>query len=236
MNEKTEAINRKYEAKAAIIIYECPQTHESVYLESRKIINGKFGAGAPLNESTLTALVKRIKINTKLENISIGGVIPESLVFFQRDSVGHIVMIWYRPAEKRKLLFSEGLHIPDGETKVPAMLYISKGNSLQVFVLPNNEKPKDATKLYKPPYHNCSENGSVCLGSAKAKFPEKMSYMALMEYWEQLFWGSKFSHNGGNNVKGNLNLIWKDKMLNPDQNFNKKHLVATGETFKDILR
>lgn len=237
MNDLTNQLTSQYVPRMALVVYTCDRGYDSYYIESRPIIDGNMGAGAPLSEKTYNAIIEGLgdKQKKKKENaLSIGGAVPEGLIYFNYEP-NHLKLIWHRPAELRGMNFSEGLHIPDGPAMVPPMLYVADNGTLKVFALKDNKRPSEKTKLYIPPFHNCSSSGSVCLGSAKAKFPEKLEFTKLIEYYEKLFWGSNFTHNGAAEAAGNLNLIWKSQIANPSQKFNLKLLKPSGIKFQSLF-
>lgn len=237
MNELTNKLTSRFVPQMALIVYACQDGYEKYYIESRPILDGNMGAGAPLTEKTYNLMVKGLEDKQKKKKeqiLSIGGAIPECLLYFNYEPE-RLKLIWHRPAEQRVMHFAENLHIPEGPAMVPPMLYVAEKGGLKVFALKDNKRPGEKTKLYIPPFHNCSSSGSVCLGSAKAKYPERLEYAKLMEYYEQLFWGSNFTHNGAAEAAGNLNLIWKSQITNPDQPFDLKLLKTAGTTFQSLL-
>jgi PRTRC genetic system protein B len=234
MRRLKEDLGNLFKPSMALIVY--ANDERRYYIESRRISKkGTLGAGAPLSHSTIKELLKYyndiyIKKN-KEESVSIGGIIPDNVLYFNSGSENK--MIWFRPAETRRMYFVEDLNIPDGEANVPAMIYIQYGKNLKVFALDTDSKPALDTELFIPPYHNCSQDGSVCLGSAETRIPKNMTFDNLMEYWERLFWGSKFSHqNNDKSVLGNINLIWKDQIINPDKKFDANLLIKSGVKLK----
>ncbi len=233
MNTLTRNLKSQLQPFMALIAYKA--NYQEYYLESRPIENGRMGAGAPLTEGALNSLIKMLRQNEKVEIVNVGGIVPANLLFFSQSNSGHRKMVWYRPAEVREMHFASSLHIPDGQAQVPPLVYLATNDSLSVFALSSSKRPNGKTILYEPPFHNCSNSGSVCLGSAKTKLPKQMTYTALMEYYETLFWKSEFTHNGQAAAVGNLNLIWKEQVTKPDQPFNLKKLKATSSKLNSLL-
>ncbi|MDP3561738.1 MAG: hypothetical protein Q8R83_06145 [Legionellaceae bacterium] len=234
MNELTENMQLAYQPELAIVVYKRKE-YSDYYLESRPIVAGQMGAGAPLQEKTLQGIIKAMESKNDDKPKEIGGVVPSNLLYFKNIN-GNLEMFWYRKAEKRPMYFVEHLNIPDGVAMVPPLLYITKGNGLTIFALRENKRPDEKSELFQPPFHNCSGLGSVCLGSAKVKYPASVTYQNLMEYYEKLFWGSAFTHNGAASATGNLNLIWKDQITNPKKPFDLSLLIKASKTYKDLLR
>jgi hypothetical protein len=64
------------------------------------------------------------------------------------------------------------------------------------------------TQLYAAPFFNVNMDGNVCLGNAKLKLPEKLTFQMFFKHWEEKFFLSEFSHVLGNNpTKTNLVLV-----------------------------
>jgi PRTRC genetic system protein B len=194
----------------AIIAYQGNEENsQEWYLESHPIVNGEFMEGRPLQQETLHAMLELMYTKETAER-KVHRFIPANMLYGDVLQGGDYKFIWYRPEEKRSLFFSEKLELKNGEAWVPAMVYVASRKRLSVFALDSNDYPTEGTKLFRAPFHNVSENGSVCLGSAKANFPKAPSYANVMKYYEDLFWVSEFSHMTSSNFcKSPGNLVWK---------------------------
>jgi len=236
MNERTEALLKKYKPVIALMVYNGDRN--DYYLESHEINDkGQVLEGKPLKQETLDGIVDTF-FDERQNRVQIGGLIPDNLLRFEVLPGGKYNMSWYRPAEQRHLYFKEGLHIPSGQAWVPAMVYCVNGNTLFVYALRESVRPTDSTKLYQAPFHNVSSSGSVCLGNAKVKKPEKNTYINIMKYWEDLFWLSEFTHLAGasNPTMSNLNIIWNRMVTEQISEFPVKELVAYDKhTLNDLL-
>jgi PRTRC genetic system protein B len=236
MNERTEALLKKYKPVVAIMVYSGDRN--DYYLESHDINDkGQILEGKPLKQETLDGIVDTF-FDERQNRVQMGGLIPENVLRFSVLPGGKYVMSWFRPAEQRQLFFNEKLHIPSGQAWVPAMVYTVSGNDLFVFALRESVRPAETTKLYQAPFHNVSSSGKVCLGNAKVKKPEKNTYSNIMKYWEDLFWLSEFTHlaGGSNPTKSNLNIIWKRMVEENFTAFPVKELVVYDKhTLNDLL-
>ncbi len=194
------------------------------YLETRKIVDGRMGAGKPLTDTFLAKLVKVLATNTKEIDTSIHGAIPSNILFCD-TRIDNERLVWYRQREKRYLYFSSSAGMPNGLVEVPPMLYCVARKKLVVHCF-KGTRPKG--KLYKAPFYNTSDE-YVCLGSAKMKYPEERTFESIMKYWEDMYWRSEFAHILGENpVNGNLSTILKDCIANgtpfpEDQLVESKH-------------
>lgn len=228
MNDRTEFISSEYKPFLAITAFRAEGY--GFYLESHDIgADGRVMAGKPLMQETIQGIVD-VFFDERKNTQNISGMIPASLLFFNLLPGGHYNAVWYRPAEERVLHFSQGLKIPTGKAWVPAMLYVVDKNQLTVFALKSNARPTEKTKLYMAPFHNVSEDGSVCLGSAKVKKPKQLTYDSMMKYWEDLFWLSEFSHvNGDNRTKSDLSAVWKKLLKDKKLKWSDIDELVSGE-------
>lgn len=139
--------------------------------------------------------------------------------------------VWWRPAWPAPLYFT----LPDlkdlsGEVfPQPPLLFVARGETLQVFALPENKRPGPDTPLLVAPYFNLiGWGGGVCLGSTRrGRDPED---------WESAFFESAFSHLGGVRPlkEGSLVDLWR--RLAGAERFPVEVLRETGRTLKEVLR
>lgn len=210
MNDRTINMMREFVPQLAIMVYESGD--RNYYLESHNIDKkGQILEGKPLQQDTIQEIVD-VFFDEQQNRSKIEGLIPENLLCYSPLPGGNYKMIWYRPAEVRFLHFSEALHLKSGKAWVPALLYVVNRKAFNVYALPGDERPSETTKLLRAPFHNVSDSGSVCLGTAQVKKPTDKTFSSTMKYWEDLFWLSEFSHlNGaGNPTKTNVNMLWKN--------------------------
>ena len=236
-NERTQALMSHYKPELAIILYKNNKS-EDYYLESHNINdNGQLGAGRPLQQETIQGMVN-VFYNDKQKQTKINGLIPDNLLSYELANSGSYKMTWFRPAEVRVIHFAPALKINTGEMWVPSMIYQATNRGLSVMALKSNSRPTEKTPLFRPPFYNVSDNGTVCLGNANVKKPKETTYAALQKYWEDLFWLSEFTHvNGDNPTKSKIAEVYKKllaskkKMKWSDIN----ELVPTKQTLKSIL-
>jgi len=231
MNSLTEKFAETYTPKMAIIVYGAEQDR-SVYLEQRDIAYGKMGAGRPLTKACITNVIRALTEDNEDIEKGFHGVIPKNLLYAD-TTTGHTKLVWYNPPQKRKAYFVKDLGIPDGDLGVPGIVYVVENSGLSVFAFkgktPNN-------RLYRAPFFNIYDKGKVCLGNAKTKKPTQQTYLEAIEYWEELFWNSEFSHILGDNpIDGNLAVITKTCIETGSQiPSNKLKLMNT--TLKDLMK
>jgi len=73
----------------------------------------------------------------------------------------------------------------------PALLCDVQGGALTIFALKDTSRPTADSRLYRAPYWNVSDNGTVCLGSTRV--PQSLSIDTLKD-WEASFFSSEFTH------------------------------------------
>lgn len=232
MNELTKKLHEIMIPKAALIAYEYQEnnyTNSRTYLELRPIDEaGKMGAGIPVTYEFINSLAE--SYSDERQSVPHGKLPPNMLWCDTRR--GNEKYIWYNPPGKRQMFFSANLNIPDGIFHVPGVIYIVENEKLIVFSY-KGEKPDEKTPLFLAPFFNVT-NGHVCLGSSALEKPEKMSFVALQEYWEKRFWLSEFSHLGGRNNPTYSNLVAVTEQAR-EQPFNNDELKPLDKQLKDIL-
>jgi PRTRC genetic system protein B len=122
-------------------------------------------------------------------------ILPERALVRTADKI-----VWWAPAQHRTLFFSDRGGDPilkqlNGKSyPQPALVFKAFGSHLWVRALAGNERPNAETQLYRAPYWNCYDDGSVCTGSMK--IPRQKSVTAIAA-WEQAFFQSEFTHAAG---------------------------------------
>ena len=201
----------------------------SFYLERRDIVNGEMRAAIPLTKECIKEIANTF--TSEKEEI-IHGNIPSKMLYADCRR-GRERYAWYRPAEERQMYFTKKLNIKTGKMQIPGILYSVTGNLLSVYVF-KGRQPKD--KLYKAPFFNVHDSGSVCLGNAKLKKPKELTYESVMHYWEELFWKSEFAGLLGTNpIKGNLTTITR-QCIKTGCKFPEDVLLPAKITFKKVVR
>ena len=219
MNSVTENLVKKYEARLAVLVYATDENFTDCYLESHVMSGGKVMAGKPLKQETIEGIVD-VFFDEQQTRAKINGFIPENLLQFVSLPGGHFKMVWYRQEQRRVLHFEDSLKIPSGEAWIPPTVWVADNKQLRIYALKSSSRPDPETDLFRAPFHNVGD-GLVCLGNAKVAKPTEKTYLAVMKYWEDMFWLSVFTHISGNSpTKTNVNMLWKrlikDKKLKWD--------------------
>jgi len=140
-------LEEKLELRRVITIFQPNQKfyNNSIYIEQHDvgIVNGKavLCAGRPLEKSTISAMAKTVLINSDTP-----GYLPANLLSYS-DKVD-IKMLWWVPAQKRKLFFHKNTGIPSGDAHIPAMLFYVKNATLCAYALKRKRRPLLSTRVY----------------------------------------------------------------------------------------
>jgi len=214
MNSRTELLTKNFTPIMMLSVYRSKSEvtgHGEYYLESHDVnAEGQVLEGKPLLQETIQGIID-VFFDERKNMAQISGMLPENLLNFTFLPGGNYQMIWFRPAEQRVIHFAPQLKIPTDKAWVPAMVYRTDGKQLSVYSIKSNNRPKEDTRLCYAPFFNVSDYGNVCLGSAHVKRPKQKTYTNLMQYWEDLFWLSEFTHVNGNDMKTATKLqpLWK---------------------------
>lgn len=183
--------------------------------------------GEPLSQEsllkTLGKLTDRYAISTD--------ILPESVL-----SYSPMHMIWWIPKGRRRVFLKTPADGHQSEvTPHPAMVFIVLRSQWYVFALKESRRPGKETKLYRAPFLNIFDNGTVCRGSAKA--PEAIG-VSEIDRWESAFFDSLFTHVNGQrkvNYKGGEYGLWRDLMAGKHKTFPTKALMETGTTLGSFM-
>lgn len=223
MNKITKDLTACVKPELAVIVYRYKgdDGDSSYYLERRDIDDsGKMGAGIPLTEDCISGMVRSF---SSTDRLVVHGDIPINMLYADCRH-GREKYVWYRKPEKRNIFFTEDLEIPSGLVSVPGLVYKVENKDLYVFSYVA-KRLTSKTRLYRAPFFNVYDSGKICLGNAKIRKPQECTYSGIMEYWEDMFWKSEFSHLlGPNPVCSNLSSLYK-KLINTDKAFPVEELV-----------
>ncbi|MBZ9714888.1 hypothetical protein [Deinococcus multiflagellatus] len=110
---------------------------------------------------------------------------------------------WFSPAQERPLLFNpdrdKGLAELNGRVfPMPPLVFVSRGQSIKIYALFENSKPKGTTKLALAPFYNLFDDHRLCSGGATLPSggdPQNT------EAWERVVFQSNFTHRAGQKVR-----------------------------------
>lgn len=199
--------------------------------------NGKPINAHPLTVQESISLAKALDTSEDLQTgfLDPVGLMPQNILYINRGRNAYAV--WHTPAKKVRLLFKEGLDIPNGEAYIPPMIWKATRNTLAVYALNTDEAANLATPLCKAPYFNIYPDGKVCLGMVTIQIPKDCGLEEFMRQCEIYFFNSFFSHTlgGESPVKGNIVQLWK-KLINTDAQFPTDKLTPIKLTLKNLIK
>lgn len=227
-----------YHPKSALVFYESKGLDKDMYVEHFDMDkNGTPINAHPLTEREAGALAKALMTEKQKQTAFLKsvGILPTTILHIN-PSRDKGAVTWYTKSQKRPLYFIDGLGIPSGKGFVPAMVWQASKNSLRVFALSSNSRPKEKTPLYYAPFFNIYEDGRVCMGSVNISIKESSCVEEFTRAWEDYFFNSYFSHLMGENspVKGNCVILWKD-LVTSDRTFPTALLKSSNKTLKNLL-
>lgn len=222
----------------AILIYQNnSEKGNDYYLEVFDILNnGRPANGRPLSEKEANDLGIMLQISNRQQknHLQPTSLLPENILHLDYKK-GEVV--WYTPASKRRLLFTEELEIPDGNACIPAMVWKADLQTLHVYALKEKERPTEKTKLFLAPFFNIYDDGKLCTGTIDIDFSDVHSLEDFIQTWEGYFFNSYFSHalNNERVSKENLLTIWKT-LIETGKQFPMKQLVSSNKTLKEFIQ
>ena len=231
MNKLTRKITRQMYPEAALIVYGTEENYslKEYYLEFRGIgKNGLMGAGKPVSLQFVQSLTENFSVQSQSVP---HGIIPKGMLYSDTREEKYI---WHRPPCRKYMYFKTNLNISNGTYAIPGLVWIVERNSLYLFAY-TTKRLSVKSRLYSAPFFNVNPNsGSVCLGNAKLKLPENISFEKFIKYWEDKFFLSEFSHISGTNpTKRNLVLVLK----NATDVFDHQELIPVKKLkLKDLLK
>ena len=122
-------------------------------------------------------------------------IIPAEVLVADQD-----LLVWHRPAHRRVMFFDtrDGDFNDEVNGRMalhPALLFLARPGSLQVFALATNERPDAKTPLYRAPYYNLYALGQMCAGNVKMPDNSAPTPEVIAGY-EKAFFYSSFAHTG----------------------------------------
>lgn len=233
MTNITETIKEKFVPKATLIVYK-QENHcgndMQYYLETRPVkADGSLGVARPVSRRFIQKLAKAFRSELEMRP---HGAMPSNMLLAD-SRIGQEAYIWWTAPKRRKLFFSKDTGMEDGEYNMPGCIFFVKENSLNVYCF-NGKEPKASGKLLYGPFYNYYSDNKICLGNAKVKWSDDITWKEIQSHWEKLFWASENSHTIFNPMK-------KDYILTVELNksktrpFDTSALAETKLTLKELI-
>jgi PRTRC genetic system protein B len=249
MMNASEDFNTQYKPVKALLIYQSERNknkHEyassdnennQVYVESYDI--GKQGNpinAHPLSMAEMVSLSMLFQSTQEMWSnyLKSKGVLPNKILYINSQTNGFAV--WYTPPQEVSLYFVPGLKIPNGNAKIPAMVWKATKDSLNVYAVKGKAKPTEKNTLYHAPFFNLYDSGNVCMGTVNIEIDRLTSLEDFMSKWETYFFNSYFSHTIGNHHKSeDLVVLWQS-LIGTETDFPQEQLIKHHLSFKSLLQ
>ena len=246
--------SHSYQLTRALLIYEQVRSTDGNGLVSASngrtavsvhpVKDRQLGAGVPLTRPGLEALAGSLGRNLA------AGWLPPNVV-----SLGFGKLAWFCPAGRRRIWFKADGRFDGGAetehadtphvTKLngqfaqhPPLLFVASDRQLALFALPRNQRPAATTRLYRAPYWNLWESGTMCAGNRA--LPASPTPAAIPQY-EAAFFDSAFSHTNIPklcNHPGGHTGLWTEltrRKTPPDEKYWTRNLCRLKATVTSIL-
>ncbi|MCT1526055.1 prokaryotic E2 ligase family D protein [Sphingobacterium lactis] len=235
----TPLFSEKYRPVKALVAFSSNMEDAPTYVESYDLDEN----GYPINAHPLTVresiqLRKSLQVQEEKERsnyLTPKGIMPDKVLHIDYAQ-GQVV--WYTTPQRKKLFFTESIGLTDGEANVPAIVWKASKSKLAVWALGSKQRtrPKGNEPLYKAPFFNLYDGGSVCMGNVETFARQEGGLEFFMDYWEAAFWNSTFSHLNVNTspVKGNVIQLW-ESLLNKDRPFPTNSLISLEKKLNKIF-
>lgn len=226
-----------FELREALLIYHSDNNRHSAaasaFVTRHKVHLGEdtgpvLGAGTPLTQENLVALVQALQRAVPVEFLPSNVLIrtASTIVWWTAPSIRPM---FYSSSKEKEVSQLTGRRFPQ-----PGLLFRAGTRGLEVRSIAGDQRPELGTRLYRAPYWNVSDSGTVCLGSAQV--PRELS-LASLSRWERGFFESEFTHpNGAHKLvehrEGFMGL-WKSLIDAPS--FPDEHLADAKETLEQFV-
>lgn len=233
--EPGESRSCTLKATHAILVY-APEQRERGLVTIHDIARGVghqyvILPGKPASQSALYSLLETLN-----PEIGFNGLLPERLLRFSATE-----MVWYKPGHVSPIFFKTGQEEMDrlnGKSVIhPSLLFRVRGRQMHVVALPDQQRPREETPLYRAPYYNLDAEGRLCTGTAE--IPELIRPDAMAQ-WENTFFLSAFTHSNCRHAaitrhpQGHADL-WQELAGQPRTAFPQDWLVPLDVTLKEYL-
>jgi PRTRC genetic system protein B len=215
----------------AFFVYKRNSHNHVFFFQEHKIgfKNGKpiLLEGRPLTKEAIIELCSKAlpSFNNEVSYLN-DNVIATSGMFHGPD-------VWWAPPKRRAMFFSENLKIHNKIVPWPGLVLVAHEESLDVYAVKGDIKPKQDTRLYVAPFLNMDmDNESICLGNSPT--PKRSNDY---EGWEKALFESKFSEESGDKRIKKGSLVELFRGLSSEKVFPYEQLIPSEypKTVSDLL-
>lgn len=173
------SLNEEVRPLSAVVFY--GRDKKVDYVEVHTQTRWGLSAGKPLTEKKLRSVLRQLGERNKHNSFYSEGVLSKKIISFKPEE-----LTWHVPSKQRTINVN-GERIT---AYMPHTVFYYSNESLYVWAV--KEKPRANTRLYSPPFWNCSSDGLVCMGNVR--FPETREANKFAKQCTERFYQSVFTH------------------------------------------
>ena len=188
-----------------------------------------LGPAGLVDRSFMQALIQAVRGTVPVE------ILPGNVVARTPET-----LCWWVPASRRTMFYQHDRSPELSELSghlypQPALVFSVQNSCLSIRALETNNRPGAATRLYRAPYWNVSDDGRVCLGTARA--PRETTFESMAR-WEACFFESEFTHANAHQTltkhSDGFIKLWCE--LKGAALFPSEYLADAGQTLAEFVR
>lgn len=222
-----------FELRNALLIYGRTGGREDFVTQHEAIVGEnsapRLGPGRLLQAGFIESLIRGLR------GVQLVEILPENVLVRTPDRI-----VWWVPPAIRVMFYAlqnspELASLSGKAYPQPALLFDAKTGKLSIRALKSARRPNKDTNLFRAPYWNVYDNGSVCLGSTRV--PKAVGVGTMLD-WELAFFSSEFSHQNSRerlttHPKGFVP-FWRG--LAGKKVFPTRYLADAKETLREFLK
>jgi PRTRC genetic system protein B len=159
------------------------------------------------------------------------------------------MLLFWVPAGRRPIFFAARPTSKEKERKInqisgqvvhhPALLVLAELGSLHIYALAENQRPTASTEVFRAPYYNLYDGGSMCIGNVA--LPNSLDPSDdYLKRWEDAFFLTNFTHSnyGASKIttfRGGHDSLWL-RQAKTGKGFPNQHLISEKVTVADVLK
>lgn len=225
-----------YEPVKSLVFYKSKEEHETkIYAECANIVNGKALAYHPLNKIQLrdisSKISKQLKKGRTDINIDLTSQKLDREILKVKVSGDRISALWLVKSRKDIYEYND----KSGIITYPNLIFKVANSKLHIYAVKKNNV-NDKTVIYKAPFPNIYENGSMCFGTMQFSKFYSNDLIKLMDNMEQAFFNSKFGELMSENRSKSNTFSLFEELVKTNGVFPNDELVKTKYKLKDVYK
>ena len=228
---------RSFELREALLVYKSDRNHmdaASAFVTRHEVVLDSSGAaslkaGTPISHADLNNLVEQLQGQLPVEFLPANVLVrtQRSITWWAPPAIRPM---FYETEQNKEVALLSGKRYPQ-----PGLVLRAEANGLDIRAVAGNARPTPETRLYRAPYWNVSDNGSVCLGSTRV--PTEVA-VVLLPRWESAFFESEFTHpNAAKQLityPGGFVAFWRS--IAGKRRFPVEYLADAGQTLARFMQ